>query len=299
MKQKITLAVVAMIISLGGIIILQLYWINGAIKVREKQFDGQVLDAMNDATGKLQLHEAMIVLPKILEGLDSGQRKSVDSFFNKRIVQRHHRNLGLHPKRRFGPMADNPFKPEQVDSARQHHLLTPEIPEKMKGGMGMDDSAMTDSARRLIARATMYGRAFRRMIANYAVLNHDMHKRLSKKLIDSVLSIELTKRGIEIPYESAIYNNQTHKLDFVSPKADTSCLSKSIYKAGLFPDDLKPEPNYLTIYFPGRKLFVLKSIGFILPGSFLFMIIIIISCGYTIYTLLKQKKLSEMKNDFI
>ena len=298
MKQKITLAVVAMIISLGGIIILQLYWINGAIKVREKQFDGQVLDAMNDATGKLQLHEAMIVLPKILEGLDSGQRKKVDSFFNKRIVQRHHRNFGLHPKRRFGPMADNPFKPEQSDSAR-HHLLTPEIPEKMKDGTRMDDSAITDSARKLIARATMYGRAFRRMITNYATLNHDMHKRLSKNIIDSVLRMELNNRGIDIPYESAVFNNQTRKLDFVSPKADTACLSKSIYKAGLFPDDLKPEPNYLTIYFPGRQLFVLKSIGFILPGSFLFMLIIIISCGYTIYTLLKQKKLSEMKNDFI
>lgn len=290
-----------MIVSLSGIIVLQLYWINGAIKVREKQFDGQVLDALNDVTGKLQLHEAMVVLPKILQGLDSGQRKTVDSLFNRRIVQRHHHNFGLHPKKRFGPVADNPFRPEKQDSGLEprNHLTPLEMPEKTGTSNGISDSMLLDSAHRLFAKANVYGQALRRMIMNYAALNSDMQKRLSKKLIDSVLKTELKKRGIDIQYESAVLNTRDHRLDFVSQNADTAKLRCSVYKAALFPDDLKPQPNFLTIYFTGKQIFVLKSIGVVLPGSFLFMLIIIISCGYTIYTLLRQKKLSEMKNDFI
>jgi len=228
MKQKIALAVFAMIVSLSGIIVLQLYWIDGAVKVREKQFDGQVLDALNDVTGKLQLHEAMTILPRILQGLDSGQRKSVDSFFNKRIAQRHHHNFGLHPKRRFEHVNDNPFKPEKTDSglSPQKHLAPPEMPEQMAGAEGMNDSVMADSARRLIAKANVYGRALRRMMTNSTASNRDIHKRLNQQLIDSTLQVELKRRGIDIPYESAVWNLRTNKLDFISSNADTSMLTK-------------------------------------------------------------------------
>ncbi len=307
MKQKITIAVIAMIISLSGIIVLQLYWINGAIKVRSNQFDGQVLDAINDVTGKIQLREAMIILPKIFPDFDSSQRQHVDSVYSRRLARRHlHHAYSIHIAKKYKHIDENPFVSDQSDlnihkpQSYSKHMIPPfELPEKMSGNSYQTDSDMADSARRLISKANAYGRAIHRMIANYVSANLDIHKRLDKNVIDSLLHSELHHRGIDIPYQSAVMNMQNRNLDFMSAGGDTAKLRCSVYKSELFPEDYQPQPYYLTIFFPGKQFFVLKSIGLILPGSFLFMLIIIISCGFTIYTLLKQKKLSEMKNDFI
>jgi len=307
MKQKITVAVIAMIISLSGIIILQLYWINGAIKVRSNQFDGQVLDAVNDVTGKIQLREVMTIMPKIFPDFDSAQRQHVDSVFNRRLARRHLRHpYSIHIAKRYQHIEENPFVSDQNDQnfpkPRNYskHVIPPfELPERMSSNSYQTDSDMADSAHRLIAKANAYGRAMHKMIANYVSANRDIHKRLDERVIDSLLHIELHHRGIDIPYQSAVMNMQTRKLDFMKPGSDTANLSRSIYKSELFPEDYQPQPYYLTVFFPGKQIFVLRSIGMILPGSFLFMLIIIISCGFTVFMLLKQKKLSEMKNDFI
>src|ERR1017187_5429066 len=281
MKQKITFSVIAMAVSLTGIIILQLYWINGAINVRGKQFDSQVLDAMNDATGRLQLHEAMTVLPKILPGLDSVQRKSVDSFFEKR-AQHHHRSFGVHRNRKPGNLTDNPFKP-QKEVTKEHDqqqkngnaISSVETPEKIIEQSRINDSMMADSGKRLMAKANIYNRALRRMMSDYIIANKDIHSRVSKHFLDSLLESEFHQRGIDIPYKSAILNRKDNSFDFISSKADTGLLRNTIYKAALFPDDLQPLPYSLAVYFPGKQGFVLRSIGLILPGSFLFMLIII------------------------
>jgi two-component system phosphate regulon sensor histidine kinase PhoR len=308
MKRKITIAVVAMAISLSGIIILQLYWINGAIKVRSKQFDGQVFDAMNDVSDKLQVHESLVILPKILPGMDSMQRKTADSMYKKRVTQPHFRGtFGLAKKRHHTNLTDNPFLAENMERDISRHGSSQDKAgsthvrefHKTMHEYEFRDSILADSGRRLINMANMFNRMLREMKLNYIKENKDINKRLSKELIDSLLQQELSQRGIEIPYESAVFNKHDGELYFAKAKSDTNALKSTIYRVKIFPEDLPPSCNYLVVNFPDRKGFVLRSIGMVLPGSFIFLIIIVVSCAFTIYTLLKQKKLSEMKNDFI
>ena len=63
-----------------------------------------------------------------------------------------------------------------------------------------------------------------------------------------------------------------------------------LFKSGMY---------HLAIYIPGQKSFILYQMLGWLCLSALFIIVTIFSYWYTILTLLRQKKLSEMKTDFV
>jgi two-component system phosphate regulon sensor histidine kinase PhoR len=70
------------------------------------------------------------------------------------------------------------------------------------------------------------------------------------------------------------------------------------YKACL-PSIWGKENHHLALYFPGRKKAFLPETGLWLGLAFIFLIILVSGFAYIIFYYLRQKKLSEMKNDFI
>jgi two-component system phosphate regulon sensor histidine kinase PhoR len=81
-------------------------------------------------------------------------------------------------------------------------------------------------------------------------------------------------------------------------KASLQDLSASKYRVKLFPSDIDL-PGYLVIHFPGRVGYVWRSVLPTLLGSILFSGVILFCFAYTIQVIFEQKKLSEIKNDFI
>ena len=71
-----------------------------------------------------------------------------------------------------------------------------------------------------------------------------------------------------------------------------------LYTANLKPIDPPSKLNYLRVYFPTKGDYISSSITFIVP-SVIFSLILLITFVFTIYIVFRQKKLSEMKNDFI
>lgn len=66
----------------------------------------------------------------------------------------------------------------------------------------------------------------------------------------------------------------------------------------LFPNDPPNRLNYLKVYFPTKSDYIFSSIRFMIP-SFAFTMVMLITFIFTIVTAFRQKKLTEMKNDFI
>ncbi len=66
----------------------------------------------------------------------------------------------------------------------------------------------------------------------------------------------------------------------------------------LFPNDSNGPTNYLKVYFPTKQDYIFSSISFMVP-AFAFTFILLIIFVYTIIVAFRQKKLTEMKNDFI
>ena len=51
-------------------------------------------------------------------------------------------------------------------------------------------------------------------------------------------------------------------------------------------------------HFPGKKDYIFDSVSFMIP-SMIFTFVLLITFIFTLYIVFRQKKLTEMKNDFI
>jgi two-component system phosphate regulon sensor histidine kinase PhoR len=74
---------------------------------------------------------------------------------------------------------------------------------------------------------------------------------------------------------------------------------ESAYKAALFPNNLLETGSYVYLFFPDQRAFILSRMTATLAGSAV-LILVIMACFYVaITTILRQKKMADIKNDFI
>jgi two-component system phosphate regulon sensor histidine kinase PhoR len=122
---------------------------------------------------------------------------------------------------------------------------------------------------------------------------------LTKGRLDSLISLELNIRGIDTRFEFGIFKPEG--LEFLIQ--NSSNYSKELIEKGyakiLFQTDIYTSPEYLLLYFPHEKQFLLTELWGMLLISIILIIVIVYSFTYTISTIFRQKRLSEMKTDFI
>jgi len=124
-------------------------------------------------------------------------------------------------------------------------------------------------------------------------------KRINGRMLDSLLKKEIHNQGIDIPFEYGVHSKDNNGILFASLPGSPDRLLASPFKVSLFPNDLNCEGNYLMVNFPGQKQYIFQKLSVVFLSSAV-LIMVIISCFYAaISTILKQKKLSEIKNDFI
>jgi len=126
-----------------------------------------------------------------------------------------------------------------------------------------------------------------------------IEERVDPKILDSLLTAELRNKGIETPFEFGIFSSVRNRMVYQKTGDYTNELLKKSLGFILFPNDMPISPDYLMIYFPNEKRYLFTKIAGMLSISITLIITIIILFSYAISTIIKQKKLSEMKNDFI
>lgn len=102
------------------------------------------------------------------------------------------------------------------------------------------------------------------------------------------LTLEMQTASFEHSYERALEDTNTSRIIYL----DISSLP------GSETESLVPAEN-LVIVFPDIKSFVFNSLGWMIAGAILFTLIILAAFYITVRALLRQKKLSEIKSDFI
>ncbi len=124
-------------------------------------------------------------------------------------------------------------------------------------------------------------------------------ERLDRQILDSLLQTEFANRQITLPYEYGVRSHKQSRIVFASNRRTEVDHPQQVYKATLFPNDLYCEGDHLYVQFPGQKKMLGASFWPIMSSSAV-LILIVTGCFYAaIATILRQKKLSEMKNDFI
>ena len=135
-------------------------------------------------------------------------------------------------------------------------------------------------------------------------------ERISLEAIADYLEQEFAEGGIEIDYKFGVFSQRRQSFVIVdghyvvedtSPKEflpGYKNLYNSEYYVNLFPKE-SPSPGFLAIYFPSKASIVWGNVWKNLLGTILFTGIILFCFAYTVMVVFRQKKISEMKGDFI
>ena len=119
-------------------------------------------------------------------------------------------------------------------------------------------------------------------------------ERVDLRKAEMYLRQELQNNGLNIPFQTAISNTEG-SIIVKSP----DYLPKN--KVNLFSQQLFPNDNSsytLDIYFPTRPNYIYSTMKFFIP-SFIFTLVLLVTFLFTIITAFRQKRLTEMKTDFI
>lgn len=128
--------------------------------------------------------------------------------------------------------------------------------------------------------------------------SRNIHERLDRISLDTLLKKELKSRGITIPYRYIVKNNSNMIFASFAENSIPNFIRDS-YKVQLFPSDLQPQNDFLFVHFPDTQGFILRNMWTVF-GSSILLILMIGGIFYTsVNTMLKQKKLATIKNDFI
>ncbi len=120
---------------------------------------------------------------------------------------------------------------------------------------------------------------------------------LNDTLIAETLKEELQENQITPDFEYGIIRNDA--IRFPMPVNDSGQVYNTKFKVNLYPDNILQRNIELAVYFPGKDRFIYRSLNWLLVASFFFSLFILLSFAFSIYYILRQKKISEMKSDFI
>lgn len=150
----------------------------------------------------------------------------------------------------------------------------------------------------------LYG-AVKQVRSNYFTV--DINEELHPYYLENVLKREFYDQGIQESFQYGIYDCFTDSIvygnllkfennAFVIPRADSI--------KGLTTPDIKwtKDGHYFTVYFPDVvSRSTDESVAVYSPYNYLFIIValVLVFFGYAVIVILKQKKLSDVKTDFI
>ena len=255
--------------ALIGLCVIQYYWINGAVKQKREYFSQDVREAMVEVSKKyshnqigLRLRRQLSYRQKKLEqktAVTNNSEISSDSLSDKYNYEKSNYRI----------------KSIKNTSSAQNSVTDPN-----------DSSGLLNNLFDEIVRVNIY---------------NDFSMLIDTGLVDSLLSKELMNRGINTRYNYAIFNSGDTA--FVNHSSSGNILRDSLltsrYKVSLNQDNLFSQTKMLSVFFPNERGYVVKSMLLVLILSGLFILFIILLFYYSISTIFRQKKLSEIKNDFI
>lgn len=130
-------------------------------------------------------------------------------------------------------------------------------------------------------------------------INRPVLERVDSTFTREIIAQELANNGINIPFRFAVVNRNgipvyaTEGFPNITQSEDNT-----MFVQALFPNDPANKKIFLKVYFPSKAKYILKSVRFLIP-AFAFTLVLLIVFVYTIILAFRQKKLNEMKTDFI
>ena len=275
-----------MAFSFTALIFLQVRYLNEMVQLRQEQFDENVKRSLYAAAHKLEVYETMRYLES--DAAETARRLNaqgdsirLESESPVGTLQRY--NIQM----KDGRISAFEVNTITVPSRRPSVNTTRSIPEASEG--------LRDVIRKRYAnqRAVMDEVIYNIL---YTASERPLEQRINFRLLDRDLQEELLNNGITLPYHFSVSTADGREIYHCPDYEEHS--HKGTYTQILFRNDPPNRMGVLKVHFPDAHTYLLSSVRFLVPSIF-FTVILLITFLFTLAVIMRQKRASEIKNDFI
>ena len=289
MKKK-TIWTIAIIMGLSflGLLLLQLNYIEEMAEMKKEQFDESVNRALYQASRNMELNETL----RYLEDDINKKERSQDDEQNT--------DKDTSTAAHQAPVTDNQGEPYTSFEAKLLQAKPSLTPKAMI--LRTDSSTLSATKRNMqeiVRNRYVYQKAMlEEVIYNilYSASDKPLRNRINFKLLDQDLKAEMMNNGINIPYHFTVTTQDGREVykcpDYVSDGEENT------YSQILFRNDPVNRMGVVKVHFPQMNNYIFSSVRFMIP-SIIFTFVLLVTFIFTIVTIFRQKRYSEIKNDFI
>jgi two-component system, OmpR family, phosphate regulon sensor histidine kinase PhoR len=176
------------------------------------------------------------------------------------------------------------------ESARPYTGIVPQFETKVN----LSDDAL-DKIRKTNIKIELMNQAFSELAEGQQAIMD----RLDTVQLRRLLKNQFVVQGITENFELGIKPGEGGKLIGIGEILDPQVLLQEGLQSKLFPNDILGNDNFIYVYFPEKSSHVFRQVWLPISSSIFFILVIIFCFYYAIRIILKQKALSDIKNDFI
>lgn len=294
--KRITIVLLAVFffLAISGLLLIQLSWIRNAIRITDQQFRLLANQALESVVLKLEEDE---LIKRIVDEVNPATADSVTAVIpaNSPLAKR---------LRTYQPYSellelyglDNPEELITITSSGQRILisseeLTPLSPEE----------SVETSPESLSAELT--GRVSNKIVVLESIMDKilrntpDIKERIDPEALKALIREALTNSGIPLDFEFSVSSGRFGIIYSTPGFTDMPGTNKFIRQ--LFPNDPVPGQHQLVMYCLDEQQYKLREIGNLGFLSLLFTLMLLLLATGTFIVIFRQKKISEIRNDFI
>ena len=295
MKKK-TIWAIAIIMGLSFVILLglQLTYIQEMANMKKEQFDESVTRALYQASRNLELNQTLKYLEK---DVNETERRAfrVDSMGTRSgepdgtIQQSHQYSV----TGKDGTVYSS-FELKTIATRPSH------MPKLMP--LRSDKNSITEASKSLqaiVKNRYVYQKALLDEVVYkilYQASEKPLKERINFRILDQDLKAELMNNGINIPYHFTVTTHDGREVyrcpDYTGDGVEYT------YSQVLFRNDPANKMGIVKIHFPDMSSYIYSSVRFMIP-SVVFTLVLLVTFIFTIVVIFRQKRYSEIKNDFI
>mgnify|MGYP000273775958 CR=1 FL=1 len=305
-----------MSVAVIGLLLLQFFWLTDVHEQANNKLEEDVQTCLNKTAIDLEHAETMQLMSPdaYQQGLQGSYTDFVRSEFGE--VMSAKEAIVVRDTVIFkggDPMHFLVVSGTSIDTATglstEHKVITKNLGEITPTNIENSVLGLSDTN----AFAIQLNKSFERQIMNKA--NHinelmmkifagnffdDITLRLNPYLLDSLMSRNLTALKIDTSFTYNVLDKTGRPVEFknFSSHFDSSLVDKK-YVVDLYPNDVVSGGQQIVVAFPEQNLMVWKTMTGTLVGSIILVLIVLLAFYFAVSTIFKQKKLSEIKNDFI
>ena len=291
MKQRTIWTIAAIMgFSFLALLYLQIKYIKEMANMKQEQFDESVNRALYQASKNMEFNETRRYLERSVSDL---QRKQAA----KDSTQRRH--LAIGGQRKYSASANDSV------SRSQFELKVMEMKPSLKPKamiLHNDRNSLNEASKSLqeiVKNRYVYQKALLDDVIYtmlYSASEKPLKERINFRQLDQNIRAELMNNGIDITYHLMVTTHDGREV-YRCPCYNDD-VEKHSYSQILFHNDPEQKMGIVKVYFPNMDQYVFSSVSFMIPAV-VFTLVLLITFIFTIVVVFRQKKYSEMKNDFV